>query len=362
MKNHFNGSTLSSLSAPAIVGNACGIDFSQDGIFLPVLYGIFFIIGTPLNLLALFGLYRLIQSENVLPVYVINLLIADLIQLLTFPLWIDYYANGHYWRFGPQSCQFMGLLFYISIYAGIFFMCIIALERHLAIARPLSFKHFRNLKFARWIALGIWILIAVPPTIAFNKLFPKQENYTLCIEKYPSEGSFITYRLITLLVSFIIPLSFIVGLHRETVRSLMAINSLLPEEKRSIRGLLTLLVAVFVTVLGPYHFIGCVKYVGLLIHSSPCVWEKAVFVPYQLGRGFLSLNSLLDPVFYIFLRKDFRAAAEKYLPCLRRVRKRSYRTEKATSSTLDCDWRFPPWLCIWNTLGTKNDAKLIQKA
>ncbi|KAI2658011.1 G- coupled receptor 4-like protein [Labeo rohita] len=337
MKSHFNDSALTGLGFPAVVGNTCGIDFSQDAIFLPVLYGIFFIIGTPLNLLALFGLYRLIQSENVLPVYVINLLIADLIQLLTFPLWMDYYANGHHWRFGPQSCQFMGLFFYISIYAGIFFMCIIALERHLAIARPLSFQHLRNLRFARWIALSIWILIAVPPAIAFDKLFPKQENYTLCIEKYPSEGSFITYRLITLLVSFIIPLSFIVGLHRETVRSLMAINSLLSEEKRSIRGLLTLLVAVFVTVLGPYHFIGCVKYVGLLIHSSPCVWEKAVFVPYQVGRGFLSLNSLLDPVFYIFLRRDFRAAAGKYLPCLRRVRNRSYRTEKATSSTLDCD-------------------------
>ncbi|XP_016310328.1 G-protein coupled receptor 4-like [Sinocyclocheilus anshuiensis] len=337
MKNHFNVSAHTSLSIPATVGNACGIDFSQDGIFLPVLYGIFFIIGTPLNLLALFGLYRLIQSENVLPVYVINLLIADLIQLLTLPLWIDYYANGHHWRFGPRSCQFMGLFFYIGIYTGIFFMCIIALERHMAVARPLSFKYLLNLKFARWIALSIWILIAVPPAIAFNKLFPKQENYTLCIEKYPSEGSFITYRLITLLVSFIIPLSFIVGLHTETVRSLMAINSLLSEEKRSIRGLLTLLVAVFVTVLGPYHFIGCVKYVVLLVHSSPCVWEKAVFVPYQLGRGFLSLNSLLDPVFYIFLHRDFRAAAGKYLPCLRRVRSRSYRTEKVTSSTLDCD-------------------------
>ncbi|XP_056327259.1 G-protein coupled receptor 4 [Danio aesculapii] len=335
MESHINISVLTSV--PATVGNACGIDFSQDGIFLPVLYGIFFIIGTPLNLLALFGLYKLIQSENVLPVYVINLLISDLIQLLTLPLWMDYYAKGHNWRFGPRSCQFMGLFFYISIYAGIFFMCIIALERHLAIARPLSFKHLRNLRFARWIAISIWVLIAVPPAIAFDKLFPKQENYTLCIEKYPSEGSFITYRLITLLVSFIIPLSFIVGLHRKTVRSLMAINSLLSEEKRSIRGLLTLLVAVFVTVLGPYHFIGCVKYVGLLIHSSKCVWEKAVFVPYQLGRGFLSLNSLLDPVFYIFLRRDFRAAAGNYLPCLRRVRTRSYRTEKPTSSTQDCD-------------------------
>lgn len=337
MESHFNVSALTSLSVPSTVGNACGIDFSQDGIFLPVLYGIFFIIGTPLNLLALFGLYKLIQLENVLPVYVINLLIADLIQLLTMPLWIDYYANGHYWRFGPQSCQFMGMFFYISIYAGIFFMCIIALERHLAIARPLSFKHLRNLRFARWIALAIWILIAVPPAITFDKLFPKQENYTLCIEKYPSEGSFITYRLITLLMSFIIPLSFIVGLHRETVRSLMAINSLSSEEKRSIRGLLTLLVAVFVTVLGPYHFIGCVKYVGLLIHSSACVWEKAVFVPYQLARGFLSLNSLLDPVFYIFLRRDFRDVAGNYLPCLKRMRTRSYRTEKTTISSQGCD-------------------------
>lgn len=316
---------------------SCGIDFSQDGTFLPVFYGIIFIIGVPLNLMALFGLYRLIKSENVLPVYVINLLISDIIQLLTLPLWIDYYANGHHWRFGPHTCQFIGLLFYNSLYAGILFKCIIALERHLAVARPFSFKHLRNLKFAFWLALAVWTLITLPQIAAFNKLFPTQANYTLCIEKYPSEDSFITYRLITLLVSFIAPLSFIVGLHRQTIRSLMAINSLLSEEKRSIRGLLTLLVAVFVTVLGPYHFIGCVKYIGLLMHGSACVWERAVFVPYQLGRGFLSLNSLLDPVFYIFLRRDVRSAAGNYVPCLGRIGTGSFQTEGPTNTTEECD-------------------------
>nr|XP_055025285.1 G-protein coupled receptor 4 [Misgurnus anguillicaudatus] len=327
MKSNFN---ISSLTDPPIMGNGCGIDLSQDGIFLPLMYGIFFIMGAPLNLMALFGLYRLIKSENVLPVYVINLLIADLCQLLTLPLWMDYYANGHYWRFGPQTCRFMGLLFYNSIYAGIFFMCIIALEHHIAIARPLSFKHLRNLRFACCITLAVWILIVVPQVAAF-KLFPKWDNSTLCTEKYPSESGFIIYRLITLLVSFIIPLSFIVGIHRQTIRSLMAINSLLSEEKRSIRGLLTLLVVVFVTVLGPYHFIGCVKYLGLLMHSSACVWEKAVFLPYQVGRGFLSLNSLLDPIFYIFLRRDFRTAPRNYLPCLGRVR------TTPQTSTVVCD-------------------------
>ncbi|XP_066517631.1 G-protein coupled receptor 4 [Hoplias malabaricus] len=333
---------ISSLITPGIsnVGNTCGIDFKQDSVFLPVMYGIFFIIGTPLNLMALFGLYRLVKAENVLPVYVINLLLADLIQLLTLPFWIDYYANEHYWRFGPRGCQFMGLFFYISIYAGIFFMCLIALERHMAIVRPLKFQSFRRLKSTWMIAIGIWVIIMVPPSVAFDSLFPKH-NYTLCIEKYPSEASFITYRLITLTLSFILPLSFIVGLHCKTLRSLTTINALLSEEKRRIRGLLTLLVVIFVIVLGPYHFIGCVKYLGLLIHREACRWEKDIFVFYQLGRGLLSLNSLLDPVLYMFLRSDFRALVRSYLPCLRTASslKSSCGTsdplERATISTQD---------------------------
>ncbi|KAL2083218.1 hypothetical protein ACEWY4_020991 [Coilia grayii] len=300
-------------------GNACGIDFKQDGIFLPVLYGIFFIIGTPLNILALFGLYKLIKTENVLPVYVINLLLADLIQLLTLPMWMHYYKNDHHWRFGPTACQVTGLAFYISMYAAIFFMCIIALERHLAIARPLKYHFLSRLKFARWFALGGWVLISLPPSIAFNKLFPKHTNYTLCIEKYPSEGGFITYRLITLLMSFVVPLAFIFILHVKTLSSLMSVSTLASEEKSRIKSLLTLLVITFVVVLGPYHVTGCIKYLGLLLHGDSCAWEKAIFVPFQLGRGLLSINSLLDPVLYIFLRNDFRSAAARYLPCLRRV-------------------------------------------
>ncbi|XP_031435270.1 G-protein coupled receptor 4 [Clupea harengus] len=308
--NHMNGHRN---------GNACGIDFKQDGVFLTSLYGIFFIIGTPLNIVALLGLYKLIKTENVLPVYVLNLLLTDLIQLLSLPLWMDYYKNDHYWRFGPKVCQFTGLAFYISMYASIFFMCIIALERHLAIAKPLKYRILSQLKFARLISLGIWVLIAVPPSVAFNKLFPPKENYTLCIEKYPSEGGFITYRLITLLLSFIIPLGFIIILHIKTLRSLMALNAMVSKEKRRIKSLLTLLVVTFIVVQGPYHVTGCIKYLGLLLHKDACAWERAIFVPYQLGRGLLSLNSLLDPVLYIFLRNDFRSAAARYLPCLRKV-------------------------------------------
>nr|XP_046195693.1 G-protein coupled receptor 4-like [Oncorhynchus gorbuscha] len=315
--------------------NNCGVDLSQDAIYLPVIYSIFFIIGTPLNLMALFGLYRLIKSENVLPVYVINLLLSDLLQLFTVPLWIDYYRRGHSWRFGSTSCQLLGASFYVSIYTGIAFMCIIALERYLAIAKPLRFQALRKLKFARWIALSIWVVVAVPPSIVLRKMQPN-DNHTLCIESYPSKEGFIIYRLITLSLSFIIPLAFIVILHRKTLRSLSAIGTLGTEEKHRIRGLLILLMVIFILVLGPYHITGCVKYIGLLLHGDACEWEKAVFVPYQLGRGLLSLNSVLDPILYTFLRSDFRAAAGHYLPCLKRMQESVCRTvshQRTTTKT-----------------------------
>ncbi|XP_063047220.1 G-protein coupled receptor 4-like [Engraulis encrasicolus] len=300
-------------------GDACGMDFAQDGEFLPALYGIFFIVGTPINIVALFGLYKLVKAENVLPVYVINLLIADLLYLLTLPMWMDYYAHHHHWRFGPVACQISSMIFYISLYASVFFMCIIALERHMAIARPLNFRFLSQLKFARWFALATWVVIALPPSIAWVKFFPQHNNYTLCIERFPAESGFIVYRLVTLLLTFVVPLAFIFTLHVKTMSSLMALRALPSEEKTRIKSLLRLLLVTFVVVLGPYHVTGCIKYLGLLLRSDRCAWERAVFLPYQLGRGLLVVNGLLDPVFYIFLRTDFRSVAAQYMPCLRVV-------------------------------------------
>ncbi|KPP80229.1 hypothetical protein Z043_100131 [Scleropages formosus] len=329
-----------------VVGNTCGIDFTQDAVFLPVLYGVFFIIGIPLNLMALYGLYKLIRTENILPVFVFNLLLSDFLQLSTLPLWMDYYRKDHYWSHGPRACQFMGLVFYVSIYVSIFSMCIIALERHLAIAQPLRFQALRSLKFAVSLAVAVWVVVTLPPSIAFETLFPAKQNFTLCIEKYPSEETFITYRLITLILSFALPFTFIFILHTMTLKSLAGVGSLMMEEKKRIKRFLNLLIVIFVSVLGPYHLIGCIKYIGLALQPEKCKWEKSVFVSYQLGRGLLSLNSLLDPVMYIFLRNDFREAARHYLDCsggsrwqsVRKSRSRAIsRSERPTNSSQESE-------------------------
>ncbi|KAK6467639.1 G-protein coupled receptor 4-like, partial [Huso huso] len=116
------------------------IDFSLDQTFLPVLYGLVFCIGLPTNCLALYGLYRLVRTDNALPVYVINLLLSDLLQISTLPLWIDYYSHGHVWRFGNTLCEITGVIFWICQSVSIFFMLCVALERYIAVSHPLCFR------------------------------------------------------------------------------------------------------------------------------------------------------------------------------------------------------------------------------
>ncbi|XP_039601998.1 G-protein coupled receptor 4-like [Polypterus senegalus] len=290
------------------------IDFNSDRIFFCILYGFIFCIGLPVNCLAVFGLYRLVKSENGLPIYVINLLLSDILQIFTLPLWIHYYSYGHQWYFGATSCKIMGCIFYISLYASIFFLCCIALERYLAIAHPLKFPAIRRLWFACLLSLSLWTFITIIPAVAFKVLFPESNN-SLCIEKYPSKKNFIAYRIITLILSFFFPLAFLLFMYRGTLRSLSHVQSVNKSEKKRIRGLLSLLVLIFLLVFGPYHLTGCVKYIGLVFSSDICEFEARIFIFYQVGRGFLSLNSLLDPILYIFLRMDFQKQVLYFFPC-----------------------------------------------
>ncbi|KAK1152037.1 G-protein coupled receptor 4-like [Acipenser oxyrinchus oxyrinchus] len=174
------------------------IDFSLDQTFLPVLYGLVFCIGLPTNCLALYGLYRLVRTDNALPVYVINLLLSDLLQISTLPLWIDYYSHGHIWCFENTLCKITGVIFWISQSVSIFFMLCVALERYI-----------------------------MPPT--------------LCA----SEAS---------------------------------VDS-----------------------------------------RDSCDYEARIFIYFQIGMGFLSLNSLLDPFLYIFVCGDVRKEMLYSFPCFQKL-------------------------------------------
>lgn len=97
--------------------------------------------------------------------------------------------------------------------------------------------------------------------------------------------------------------------------------SLSAHERHKIVGILVVITVNFIAVFGPYHLVGGYRFVSLLLTEEPCGFERSIFLVYRLCYGLTSLNTLLDPLFYIFLCPDARLELQKSLSCLRRGEK-----------------------------------------
>nr|XP_015195063.1 PREDICTED: G-protein coupled receptor 4-like [Lepisosteus oculatus] len=297
------------------------IDFSADQTFLPVLYGCIFCMGLPTNCLALYGLYRLVKANYTLPIYAINLLLADLVQIATLPFWIDYFKSGHTWHFGDIACKIIGSVFYISLAVSILFMCCISLERYLAIVHPLWFQGCRKLRNVYALCLAVWLFIILIVSVGVSIALKRPQDSKLCMESHNWSKTLAIFQLVTPSIVFVIPLLLLVFLSLLVHRSLAQSLSFPEQEKRRISGLLLLIVLLFLLIFGPYHFVKVVLYAGSLAAADKCDFKARVFTSYQISIGLLSVNALLDPMIYIFIYRDTRKKMLDSLPCFRWMRK-----------------------------------------
>lgn len=91
--------------------------------------------------------------------------------------------------------------------------------------------------------------------------------------------------------------------------------SVTDHERQKIVGILVVITINFMVVFGPYHLVGGYRFVSLLLTDQPCRLEHSIFLTYRLCYGLTSLNTLLDPLFYIFLCPDARLELRRSLAC-----------------------------------------------
>uniref|UniRef100_A0A8C6TML0 Si:dkey-165a24.9 n=1 Tax=Neogobius melanostomus TaxID=47308 RepID=A0A8C6TML0_9GOBI len=273
----FSRANLSTVSGN--MSNAsCNLPLDTDCFGLTCIYGLIFSVGLPSNLLSLWGLYHLGRSGGggCQLVYILNLLLSDLLQ-------------GHRWPYGQLTCELVGYVFHVNVYASVMFLCLIALDRCLAIVHPLSSRRVRTVRVAA--VMGVAVL--------------------LCLEKYPVTSRFARFKIATVVLGFIYTSAHI-GV---TLRRSPSISA---HERRKIVGILIVITINFIVVFGPYHLVGGYRFVSLLLTDEPCGLERSIFLVYRLCYGLTSLNTMLDPLFYIFLCADARLELQRSLPCLRR--------------------------------------------
>ncbi|XP_071762909.2 G-protein coupled receptor 4-like [Centroberyx gerrardi] len=195
------------------------------------------------------------------------------------------------------------------------FLCLIALDHCLAIVYPLSSRGVRTVRVAAVSGVAVWTLTFL---FCLCGLLPSvfDSDRLLCLEQYPVSPRYAHFKIATVALGFLLPCAILGYTSAHIGVTLQRSPSVSDHERHKIVGILVVITVNFIVVFGPYHLVGGYRFVSLLLTDEPCGLERSIFLTYRLCYGLTSLNTLLDPLFYIFLCPDARLELRRSLPCV----------------------------------------------
>ncbi|XP_028279814.1 G-protein coupled receptor 4-like [Parambassis ranga] len=250
-------------------------NFYQADFATHVLTCIIICIGLLLTLVSIYSVYFTVRNDNVAPIYVINYLISDLIQLCSMIVWV---AEPNYWKIYEIFFYLYGL----SVTASSGFMVCVALERYLATAWPLWYHCRKTIKSSLVVCIVVWSfpLIYILPCHFWAP--PMVENTIFGVFHF---------------LPFPLYIFFVAG----TLRALSSSCSFPSDEKRRIVATLVVVLLIHTLFFLP----------SIIFFLSVEARNNCVFM--YLTSTLVRLSPLADLITYVFIRKG---AIDKLLSSL----------------------------------------------
>lgn len=290
-----------------------------------VVYSVIIAPGLLGNVLALWVFRAYIRETKKAVVFMMNLAVADLLQVLSLPLRIYYYLNQT-WPFGHSVCMICFYLKYVNMYASIYFLVCVSVRRCELIVRPLRFNSSKQRRDRSICAIG-WVLVFLcclpfpllrspssdsgssntsssvgtrsgPNPVCFSELPMRTINA-------PAAGVLL---IIAELLGFIIPLILVLACTFLTAGSLREKTiGAIPdrgERRRALRMVLSCAV-VFLVCFAPYHVTMPLDFMVKAHILSSCTVRDLILRAHPVTLCLASLNCSLDPLIYYFTTHEF---------------------------------------------------------
>ncbi|XP_038604494.1 LOW QUALITY PROTEIN: probable G-protein coupled receptor 174 [Tachyglossus aculeatus] len=312
-------------------GNSSCKENSEFPHFLyAVTYTVILLPGLIGNVLALWVFYGYIRETKRAVIFMINLAVADLMQVLSLPLRIFYYLHRS-WPFGPGLCLFCFYLKYVNMYASVYFLVCISVRRFGFLMFPFRFTDAKRqgdvlISLAGWVAVGLACLPfpllrlgGVDPSVAGNITgtagsgrSPGPPNATCFVDlptlQHLSLGQALALLGVAELLGFCAPLLVILYCSWKAALSLRQKGPVpqdLGEKKKALKMILTC-AAVFLICFAPYHISFPLDFLVKANKIDGCLARRLIQTFHPVALCLASLNSCLDPALYYFTTDEFR--------------------------------------------------------
>ncbi|XP_069479167.1 platelet-activating factor receptor [Ambystoma mexicanum] len=328
------------ISTQALAPNdSCRVDSDFRYMLFTVSYSIIFIIGSIANIYVLLIFTRIypVRRLSEIKIFMMNLTVADLLFLVTLPLWIMYYHHNGDWIMPGFLCNIAGCFFFINTYCSVAFLGVISYNRFRAVTRPVETAQSTAWKRGIVISVVVWSLIVISALYFFfvtgtNVESFEGHNVTRCFEGYDSKNSKPVVIIHFILVAFFCFVFLIV-----MVCNIIIIKTLLSQpsqmrqsnnvKQRALKMVCAVL-AVFVVCFLPHHIVhGPWTLTTLqLWRVEDCAFRQVLNDAHQVTLCLMGTNCVLDPVIYCFLTKNFRRHLSEHIRSMTGSRKCSKQT------------------------------------
>ncbi|XP_003228256.1 chemerin-like receptor 1 [Anolis carolinensis] len=279
-----------------------------------VIYSLAFVLGVTGNGLVIFITgFRMKKTVNT--VWFLNLAIADFTFTLFLPFSIAYITLGFHWPFGQAMCKFNTTLTVLNLYASVYLLMVISIDRCISVRYPVWAQNHRSPRLASFVTVGIWIvaLVLSSPNFHFKVTGPHSyvENATFCFTHYShnlTQSKMIHHAMITsrFIFAFIIPFTVIVVCYGMIVLKLQ--RNRLTQSTKPFKVITAVIVAFFLCWL-PYHIF---SFIETKADETPGL-HLVLPIAIPLTSSLAFINSCLNPILYVFMGHDFKDRLKRSL-------------------------------------------------
>ncbi|XP_068115006.1 C3a anaphylatoxin chemotactic receptor [Hyperolius riggenbachi] len=327
-----------------------GEAYKNPDVFSIFVMVVTFVVGVPGNFLVLW-ITSVKMRWTVNTIWFWNLAVADVICCLSLPFSLAqlFYEE---WLYGPILCKFIPVVVLLNMFASVFTLVAISVDRCILVIKPVWAQNHRHLRMAWMICLTIWILsfLMCLPAALYRKGYT-ENNMTFCVndfdhtvsdyadnhsyydvyEGYSSMGveedfteayqlypTHLTITVTRMVFGFLIPFVIITASY---LRLAFKVQNprFLKAGRKTTKVVFGIVVAFFITW-APYHILGMIR---LYFHNSYVVTLD------NLSVALAYFNSCINPILYVFMGKDMRSKTQQ---SIRRLMESAFSEEVSRST------------------------------
>ncbi|XP_041119003.1 uracil nucleotide/cysteinyl leukotriene receptor-like [Polyodon spathula] len=313
-----NASSMESASVLSNQSNeSCSREPALENILFAGFYLVVFLLALIGNGLALLVFSRQRGPASPANVFLVHLAVADLCYVAILPLRATYHLMGGHWPFGEVSCRLAGFLFYVNMYASLYFLACVAGDRYLAVVHAVRSMKIRYARYAHMASAALWVLVTVSMVpLLVTQQTAQLDNTTICLQLYREKTS--RRALVSLAVAFTPPFLTTLACYLLIARSLQQGVRLESELKTKALRTIGLVLLIYLLCFLPYHVS---RATFILSHGHPgasCQARRGLLLGNRLTSSLTCLNGALDPLVYLFGAEKFRDSLRRLL-CLEKA-------------------------------------------